>query len=100
MELFPSVVQVIPGDDFTVYAYCSDGAVRLVDVKPYIAKGGVFAPLSDPTFFRERLTVLNDAVAWDIAGNRDVTACVDLDSFTIFEKAPIVDDPLGALETA
>ena len=100
MELFPSVVQVIPGDDFTVYAYCSDGAVRLVDVKPYIAKGGVFAPLSDPTFFQERLTVLNDAVAWDIAGNRDVTACVDLDSFTIFEKAPIVDDPLSALETA
>ena len=100
MELFPAVVQVIPGDDFTVYAYCSDGAVRLVDVKPYIAKGGVFAPLADPAFFRERLTVLNDAVAWDIAGNRDATACVDLDSFTIFEKAPIVDDPLGVLETA
>ena len=96
----PAVVQVVPGDDFTVYAYCSDGAVRLVDVKPYIAKGGVFAPLADPAFFRQRLTVLNDAVAWDMTGDRDERACVDLDSFTVFEKAPIVDDPLGVQETA
>ncbi|MDO4540980.1 MAG: DUF2442 domain-containing protein [Syntrophomonadaceae bacterium] len=94
MELFPAVVQVLPGDDFTVYAYCNDGAVRLVDMKPIIARGGVFAPMADPVFFRERLTVLNDAVAWDIAGNRDETACVDLDPVEIFATAPIVDDPL------
>jgi hypothetical protein len=94
MELFPAVVQAVPGDNFTVYAYCNDGAVRLVDVKPLIASGGVFAPLSDPELFRERLTVLNDTVAWDIAGNRDASECVDLDPFQIFETAPIVEDPL------
>lgn len=94
MELMPAVVQAVPGDDFTVYAYCNDGAVRLVDVKPQIAKGGVFAPLSDVEFFRERLTILNDTVAWDITGDRDPTACVDLDADQIFAKAPIVTDPL------
>lgn len=94
MNLFPSVVQVVPGDDFTVYAYCNDGAVRLVDIKPFLAKGGVFEPMRDPVFFRERLTVLNDSVAWDMTGDRDETACVDLDSCMIFETAPIVDDPL------
>lgn len=94
MELMPAVVQAVPGDDFTVYAYCNDGAVRLVDVKPLIAKGGVFAPLSDVEFFRERLTILNDTVAWDITGDRDPTACVDLDADQIFAKAPIVTDPL------
>ncbi len=94
MELFPSVVQAMPGNDYTVYAYCNDGAVRLVDVKPLIKRGGVFAPIADPVFFRERLTVLNDSVAWDITGNRDATACVDLDPFQIFEKAPVVKDPL------
>ena len=94
MKLLPSVVQVFPGKGFTVYAYCNDGAVRLVDVKPLIARGGVFAPLADRAFFEERLTVLNDTVAWDVAGNRDETACIDLDPCVIFETAPVVDDPL------
>lgn len=94
MKLLPSIVQVVPGKNFTVYAYCNDGAVRLVDVKPLIAKGGVFAPLADPAFFEERLAVLNDTVAWDVAGNRDATACIDLDPCGIFETAPVVDDPL------
>ena len=87
MFLMPTVVQAVPGDDFTVYAYCNDGAVRLVDVKPLIAWGGVFAPLADPDFFR-------DTVAWDIAGNRDTTTCVDLDADQIFAEAPVVADPL------
>lgn len=94
MIFMPSVVQAVPGDDFTVYAYCSDGAVRLVDIKPLIALGGVFAPLADRDFFRSRLTILNDTVAWDIAGNRDPAACVDLDANQIFSEAPIVADPL------
>lgn len=98
MKLLPSVVQVLPGEEFTVYAYCNDGAVRLVDVKPLIAKGGVFAPLADPAFFSERLAVLNDTVAWDMTGDRDVTACVDLDPCGIFETAPVVEDPLKVAE--
>lgn len=95
MEILPSVLQAIPGDDYTVYAYCNDGAIRLVDVKPLIAKGGVFAPLADKTFFEERLTILNSSVAWDMTGSRDETACIDLDPFVIFETAPIVEDPLA-----
>lgn len=94
MELFPSVVQAVAGKDFTVYAYCCDGAVRLIDMKPLIAKGGVFSPLADSEFFQTRLTVINDSVAWDVTGNRDETACVDIDPCWIFETAEIVDDPL------
>ena len=94
MELFPAIVQAVPGADFTVYAYCNDGAVRLVDVKPLIALGGVFTPLADSGFFRSRLTVLNDAVAWDMTGDRDPAECIDLDPCQIFETAEIVEDPL------
>ena len=94
MDFMPAVVQAVPGDDFTVYAYCNDGAVRLVNIKPLIAKGGVFSPLADQNFFRSRLTVLNDTVAWDMSGTRDETACVDLDPCQIFAEAPIVADPL------
>ena len=44
----PAVVQAVPGDDFTAYAYCNDGAVRLVDVKPLIAEAPIVAdPLED-----------------------------------------------------
>ena len=94
MELMPAIVQAVPGDDFIVYAYCNDGAVRLVDVGPLVARGGVFAPLADPNTFRACLTVLNDTVAWDLVGNRDAAACIDLDPCQIFDTAPIVADPL------
>ena len=100
MNLITSIVQALAGKDFTVYAYCNDGAVRLLDIKPLIAKGGVFKQLADYDFFCERLTIINDTVAWDIAGNRDATACIDLDPFVIFETAQIVDDPLMVNETA
>ncbi len=65
-----------------------------VDAKPLISMGGVFKPLEAPEFFAERLTVLNDTVAWDMTGGRDVTACVDIDPCEIFAVAEIVGDPL------
>lgn len=46
MNYLASAVQAVPGDDFTVYAYFSDGTVRLAEIKPLIAKGGVFAQLA------------------------------------------------------
>ena len=95
MISMPAILQAVPGDHFTVYAYCNDGAVRLVDVKPLIARGGVFAPLADADFFRSRLTILNETVSWDLTGDRDPAACVDLDPDQIFMDAPIVSDPLA-----
>lgn len=94
MDFMPKVVQAVAGNGFTVYAYFNDGTVRLLDAAPLLEKGGVFAPLRDPDFFRERLTVLNDTVAWDIDGNRDPCTCIDLDPCEIYEGCPVVADPL------
>lgn len=94
MDLIPKVVQAVAGEGFTVYAYFSDGTVRLLDASTLLEKGGVFAPLRDPEFFRERLTVLNDAVAWDMDGNRDPCTCVDLDPCELYDSCPVVADPL------
>ena len=94
MEYLASVVQAVPGEDYTVYAYFSDGSVRKVDMKPIIAKGGVFSRLADERFFRERLTVMNGAVAWDVTGTRDETQCIDFDPCVMHENSPIVADPL------
>ena len=94
MDMIPKVTQALAGDGYTVYAYFHDGTVRRFDAGPLIQKGGVFLPLQDRDFFCARLTVLNDAVAWDMDGTRDPRTCIDLDPCEMYETCPIVDDPL------
>lgn len=84
-KIFPEVVQAVAGKNFTVYAYMKDGSIRLFDAKPLIEQGGVFEKLRDETFFSERLTVMNETVAWDLSGRHDPTNCIDIDPFTIAE---------------
>lgn len=91
-DLMPEVFQVVPGVDFTVYAYMNDGRVRLVDVKPLIARGGIFERLRDTDFFN-LVTVMNGTVAWDMSGVRNPSDCIDIDPCTI-EECPSVPDPL------
>ena len=94
MELIPQVVQAVAGQNYSVYVYFYDGTVRLLDASPLVQKGGVFAPLQDADFFRDRLTVLNDTVAWDVDGNRDPCTCIDLDPCQLYEACPIVEKPI------
>lgn len=95
-ELIPKVVQAVAGKDYTVYAYFNDGTIHLFDAKPLLTdnKDSVFYPLSDKTVFKNTLTVLNDTVAWDITGKRDVYKCVDIDPYVVYES-PEVEDPRG-----
>ena len=88
---YPEVLQAVAGENFTVYAYMNDGNMRLFDVKPLIKKGGVFSKIADEKIFKEKLTVLNSTIAWDIGGNRDEHKCIDIDPFDVFES-PVVDD--------
>jgi hypothetical protein len=90
----PQVLQVIPTDNFEVYAYLNDGSVRLYNVKPLLKENTVFEQLMDIELFKKKLTVINNTIAWDIGGNRDPYKCIDIDPFTIFEKPP-VSDPLA-----
>ena len=68
-EYFPVVVQALAGEDFSVYAYFTDGTIHKYDMKPLLQKGGVIEQLKDKDFFSQRLTVLNSTVAWDLAGS-------------------------------
>lgn len=90
MENFwPSVVQVVPTDNHEVYAYFNDGSIRLFDLKPLLKSGTVFEPLQDLAAFKEKLTVINGTVAWDMGGNRDPRKCVDIDEFSLFSQDPV-----------
>jgi len=92
-KFWPKVIQVVPTDDYCVYAYFNDGSVRLFDTKPLIKPGTVFEPLQDIDYFKTKLAVINDTIAWDTGSDRDPRKCIDLDPFVIFEQ-PIVADPL------
>lgn len=94
MDMIPKVTQAVAGENYTIYTYFHDGTVRLFNARPLLEQGGVFLPLRDMDFFRKRLTVINDAVAWDMDGTRDPRTCIDLDPCEIYETCPIVDDPL------
>ena len=90
-DIFPEVIQAAACDDYMVLAYMNDNRIRLFDVKPLLEEGGLFNHLKDPLFFRDRLTVLNGTVAWDISGCYDVTNCLDIDPFTI-ASCPVVQE--------
>ena len=92
-NVFPAVVQAVAGEDFTVYAYMLDGTIRHYDAKPLIERGGVFEALKNEDFFKERLTVLNDTIAWDLSGDGNPSECIDIDPFTL-ESCPAVPDRL------
>ena len=94
-HFWPKVLQVLPTDNFEVYAYLNDGSVRLYDVKPLLKKNTAFEPLINIQTFKDTLTVINDTIAWDMGGNRDPYKCIDIDPFTVFEKEPVAD-PLEA----
>lgn len=83
MEYFPEVVQVIPHEDFTVSVYFSDGKIVLYDSKPLLHTE-VFSKVSDINVFMESCTILNDTLAWDIAGNRNEGECIDIDPDTLY----------------
>lgn len=92
-RFFPEVLQVVPGDNYVVYAYFNDGTVRRYDASELVMGTGVFAQLRDRQVFVDTLTVMNGTVAWDLEGNRDATKCIDIDPFVLYES-PVVKDPL------
>ena len=83
-EYFPVVVQVIPQKDYTVYVYFDDGKIVLYDVSEKLDKE-IFKPLRDMDVFLNTCTVMNETLAWDIAGGRDTTKCIDIDVFSLYE---------------
>ncbi len=83
MNYFPEIVQVVPHNDYTVSVYFSDGKIVLYNVKPLLDKE-VFSKIRDINIFMKTCTILNDTLAWDIAGNRNESECIDIDPNTLY----------------
>ena len=95
MEYVPQIVQVLPGNNRDIYLYFTDGSVRCYDASPLLGRDGVFKHLQDEAFYTERMTVMNGTLAWDVAGTRDVTQCLDIDPCMLYEESFAVADPLA-----
>lgn len=91
--MFPKVVQVIPTKDYSIYVYFEDGKIVYYDMLPMIEKE-VFQLLKNLDVFMNACTVMNDTLAWDIQGNRDNTACLDIDPDTLY-SLPYVQEQIA-----
>ena len=76
--LRPRIFQVVPNNDFTVSVYFDDGIVKMYDAKRLIEKGGIYTPLANIDFFKNRCVVMNNTLAWDVSGNWDTEMCIDV----------------------
>ena len=95
-KYYPIVVQAIAGEGYTVYAYFTDGTIHLFDMNKLINSGGIFEQLQNREFFVNKLTVMNDTIAWDLSGKFDSTNCIDIDPFEVY-AAEKVDDPIESI---
>jgi len=50
-------------DDYKLKLWFNTGEVKIVDFRPYIDKGGIFAPLRDKDFFKSFYIDIN-TVCW------------------------------------
>lgn len=84
---FPVVVQVVPFDDYKVQIYFDDGKIVEYDMSEKLT--GVFEQLKDIEVFKRSCTVLNETLAFDLAGKWDETACLDIDPCVLYELEAI-----------
>lgn len=90
-EYFPQVVQAVPGENYNVYAYFTDGNIKRYNAKWMIDKG-----LLNDKSFCEALTVLNGTVAWDLSGKYDSSDCIDIDPFAVYEGESVNESDFWA----
>lgn len=88
-RVYVDVLQAWAVDDCTVRAYCDDGRVRQVDMRPFIEAGGVFEQLKNPVFFHTRISAMSRTISWDASGHFDAHTCIDIPPETVYD-APVI----------
>ena len=81
-EYFPTVVQVIPLDNYHVQVFFDDGKIVDYDTTQDLKSSNI-------ENFKNTCTVMNGTLAWDISGKMDESDCIDIDPFTLYELKAI-----------
>lgn len=86
------IKQVFPAACNKVYCLCSDGNFRIYDATKLVESGkGVFKYLEDPSFFRDRIGVINDTLAWDTTGDKNPYKCIDVNPEHIYKAGQLLE---------
>lgn len=86
------IVKVKPcADDYTVAVYYSDGMVTLFSLKPFLDTKP-FTRLKDKGIFLNHCTILNGTLAWDMIGDMDESACIDIDPRTLLACPKVITE--------
>ena len=93
MDFFPEIVQVVPHSDYSVSVYFHDGKIVRYSLADKLERG-MFPELKNTQVFMETCTILNDTLAWDVAGNRDASRCIDIDPDVLYQL-PAVEDQVA-----
>ena len=84
LEYIPTVVQVIPHQDYTVDVYFDDGKIVCCHADKDLS-AGVFERIKAYHIFMNTCMVLNGTLAWDMAGGRNVNECIDINPIYLHE---------------
>ena len=79
----PEVVQVTPHENYVVEVLFQDGKIAHYGVSPLLEKG-IFTSLKDKDFYKNRCTVMNHTLAWDISGEYNPRNCIDIDADMLY----------------
>ena len=89
------IIYVAMGKGNRAYCLFSDNQWRIWDATDVLNSQTMQAQLrKDPGFFRNRIAVINNTLAWDVAGDGDPYLCIDVDSIVIYEQG----DPISMEE--
>jgi hypothetical protein len=90
----PNLIQVLSTDDYKVHLYYENGEIRLYDCGWMLSEPGAFEQLRDIGVFKERCTIMNRTLAWDMAGNRDTYSCIDICPDTVYQDSVRVKEDI------
>ncbi len=93
----PKLFQVVPTKDYNVYLYYDNGEIKLYDCKWALTKSGIFTKLHSADAFVELCCIMNNTLAFDVAGDFDNCNCIDICPDTIYtDSVPCNHDILIA----
>ena len=87
-EYFPTVVQVIPLDNFHVQVFFDDGKIVDYDATEDL-KAEIFKPSRDIAAFKQACTVMTGTLACDPSANTAASRPLALAPFTVYELESI-----------
>jgi hypothetical protein len=64
----------VPHPTRAVTVTWSDGVTAVIDLAPVIARGNVFAPMQDPTYFVEKMRIAPDRLGLEWSNRVDFSA--------------------------